>query len=39
MADTDVFPFSLPITDTNIFALLKLQLTAITVHFFFSMFM
>jgi len=32
-ADTNVFHFSLPMTD--IFALLKLQMKGITVHFFF----
>ena len=34
LANTDIYHFSLPITNTNIFALLKLQLKDITVHFF-----
>ena len=33
--NTDVFHFSLPISDADIFALLKLQLKGIAVHFFF----
>jgi len=34
-ANTDDFHFSLPISEADIFSLLKLQLEGITVHFFF----